>query len=175
VAAAAPGGGRGVSPGPIGGFQRLDTNRFSIAVPQGWNVYGNRNSESITIAPPQGIAQDSYGGTSVGYGVIAGYYMPSRMNVSVEQASQELFSQLQRLNPTMRVQSGLRPARVAGSQGAIAEVVSASPFGGAERSVLLTVARPEGLFYMVFIAPDQHFQSVQSAFGQMVNSVQFRR
>jgi beta-barrel assembly-enhancing protease len=173
--AAAQSGPRGVAPAPIGGFQRLDTNRFSIAVPQGWNVHGNRNSDAITIAPPQGIAQTSAGGTSVGYGVIAGYYMPSRMNLSLEQASQELFSQLQRLNPSMRVQSGLRPARVAGSRGAIAEVVSASPFGGAERSVLLTVARPEGLFYMVFIAPDQHFQSVQGAFGEMVNSIQFRR
>lgn len=164
----------GVAPAPIGGFERVDTGRFSLAVPRGWQVYGNRNSSAITVAPPQGIVVDRFGAAAVGYGVIAGYYTPARPATTVEQASRELLSQLGAMNPTMQVQSGIRSARVSGSPGAIAELVSASPFGGQERSVLLTVARPEGLFYMVFIAPNQHFQQVQGAFGQMVNSVRFR-
>ena len=75
----------------------------------------------------------------------------------------------------MRVQGELRNVRVDGSTGAIANLTSASPLGGTERDVLLTVARPEGLFYMVFIAPSQGFDQIQHAFDRMVQSIRFRR
>lgn len=163
-----------ISPGTIQGYERLDTARFSVAYPQGWNVYGDRNSDSITVAPRQGIVSNAQGGASVGYGVIAGYYSPSRRTPGLEQASRELLSQLQAMNPGMQVQSGLRSVRVEGSPGAVAQLIGSSPFGGAEKSVLLTVARPEGLFYMVFIAPDQYFGQAQSAFDEMVRSIRFR-
>ena len=65
--------------------------------------------------------------------------------------------------------------RVDASTGAIANLISASPLGGTERDVLLTVARPEGLFYMVFIAPSQGFDQVRNAFDHMVQSIRFRR
>jgi hypothetical protein len=65
--------------------------------------------------------------------------------------------------------------RVDGSAGSIADLISPSPLGGTERDVLLAVARPEGLFYMVFIAPSQGFDQVQNAFDQMVRSIRFRR
>ena len=117
---------------------------------------------------------DRSGAAAVGYGVITGYYMPVRQSASYTEASRELLSQLQRMNPRMQVQSAFRDVRVEGSAGGIAELVSPSPFGGAERSVLLTVARPEGLFYMVFIAPDQHFATAQTAFNEMVKSLRFR-
>ena len=48
-----------------------------------------------------------------------------------------------------------------------------SPYGGAETDALLTVMRPEGLFYMVFIAPQRNFSSLQGAFEQMLNSIRF--
>ena len=50
-----------------------------------------------------------------------------------------------------------------------------SPYGGAETDALLTVARPEGLFYMVFIAPERQFR--QSGRGlqsdDQVHQIQF--
>jgi hypothetical protein len=169
-----PSGSPGISPGPIAGFETLQTNRFSVGYPQGWNVYGDRNADSITLAPQQGVVVDRYGAAAVGYGVITGYYVPARQSATYTEASRELLSQLQRMNPRMQVQSGFRDVRVEGSPGGIAELASPSPFGGVERSVLLTVARPEGLFYMVFIAPDQHFAKAQTAFNEMVQSLRFR-
>ena len=164
----------GISPNAIAGFQTLNTRQFSVAYPQGWSVYGDRNSDAVTVAPRQGLVTDRFGGTAIGYGVIIGYYSPSRGSMSAEQASRELLSQLQAMNPQMHVQAGFRDVRVGGSAGFVAELVSASPYGGAERSALLTVARPEGLFYMVFIAPDQYFGTIQSAFDRMVRSIRFR-
>ena len=164
----------GISPGPITGFETLQTSRFSVAYPQGWKVYGDRNADFITLAPQQGVVVDRSGAAAVAYGVITGYYMPARPSASYTEASRELLSQLQRMNPRMQVQSAFRDVRVEASPGGIAELVGPSPFGGAERSVLLTVARPEGLFYMVFIAPDQHFATARTAFNDMVKSLQFR-
>ena len=163
-----------ISPGPITGFQTLNTPQLSLAYPQSWSVYGERGSGSITLAPPQGLVTDRFGGTSVGYGVLAGYYSPSRVSNNLDQASRELLSQLQSMNPGMQVQTQFRSVQVDGSAGAIAELVSASPYGGREKSVLLTVARPSGLFYMVFIAPESHFSTAQAAFETMVRSITFR-
>jgi hypothetical protein len=173
-ARAAPENAPSVSSSPIEGFQTLDANRFEVSYPRGWEVYGGRNSETITIAPRQGLVQNQFGATSVGYGVIVGYYFPDRRSTSIEQSTRELLSQLQSTNPTMQVQGGLRSVRVDGSPGAVATLISASPMGGSERDVILTVARPEGLFYMVFIAPNQHFDQVQNAFEQMLQSIRFR-
>jgi hypothetical protein len=39
--------------------------------------------------------------------------------------------------------------------------------------MLVTVDRPEGLFYMIFIAPEQNFKQLQPAFEQMLRSVRF--
>jgi hypothetical protein len=160
--------------GQVGGFERLNTSLFSVAYPRGWGVYGDRNSSAVTVAPQQGLVQNPYGGAAVGYGVIMGYYTPMGRAATVEQATSELLGQLQRMNPQMRVQSGLRSVRVNGQPGAVAEMAGASPFGGSERSVLLTVARPQGLFYMVFVAPDQLFGQAQTAFNSMMQSLQFR-
>jgi hypothetical protein len=162
------------SPTTITSFRRFDANRFALSYPQGWNVYGDKHSETLTIAPRQGLVKNQAGGTSVGYGVTLGYYSPSRRATSVQLATQELLSQLQSMDSSMRVQSGLRNVQVDGSAGAVATLISASPFGGTERNVILTVARPEGLFYMVFIAPNQHFDQIQSAFERMVQSIRFR-
>jgi hypothetical protein len=35
------------------------------------------------------------------------------------------------------------------------------------------VQRPEGLFYMVFIAPQQEFSQLQAVFDRMVQSIRF--
>ena len=40
--------------------------------------------------------------------------------------------------------------------------------------MLVTVLRPEGLFYMVFIAPLQDWKQFEGAFDQMVRSINFR-
>jgi hypothetical protein len=41
--------------------------------------------------------------------------------------------------------------------------------------MLLTVPRPEGIFYMVFVAPDNRFDQLSGPFQQMVDSLQFSR
>jgi hypothetical protein len=49
-----------------------------------------------------------------------------------------------------------------------------SPLGGREGDWLITVLRPEGLVYFIFVAPEQEFDNYQRAFEQILGSVRFR-
>jgi hypothetical protein len=74
----------------------------------------------------------------------------------------------------MQVSGNSRRARVNGNSALITMLESSSPFGGTETDALVTVARPEGLFYMVFIAPQRSFNQLQNAFQQMMSSIRFQ-
>jgi hypothetical protein len=52
-------------------------------------------------------------------------------------------------------------------------LMGASPYGGRETNVLLTVERPEAIFYMVFVAPKQDYREVQPLFERMLNTIEF--
>lgn len=155
---------------PSGQWQQLRGQTFTVSYPSNWETFGG--GDSVTIAPREGIVQGNGGATSIGYGAILSYYVPSQRS-NLQQATAELIGRLRQQNPTMEVSRNARRVRVGGAEGLITMLRSASPYGGAETDGLLTVARPEGLFYMVFIAPERQFGSLQSAFNQMVNSIRF--
>ena len=75
----------------------------------------------------------------------------------------------------MRAASATRKrVRVEDSPGLVTTLVSDSPYAGqAETDVVLTVERPEGVFYIIFIAPQAEFKSLQDAFDEMVSSIRF--
>jgi hypothetical protein len=162
------------APPPRGGFQRLQGRTFSVAYPNGWETFGNQQSSVLTIAPRQGLVRNAQGGASLGYGAVLSYYRPRSGRSNLQGATHELIGQLQQVNPALRVAGNARNVRVQGNPGMIVNLAGRSPYGGAERNVLLTVARPQGLFYMVFVAPEQGFNQLEPAFEEMLRSIQFR-
>ena len=159
---------------PSGGWQQLRGRTFSVSYPAGWQAYGDQSSAAVTIAPKQGIVQASDGGASVGYGAILSYFQPDSGKRDLAGATDDLIHHLRTSNPQMEVSSRApQRVRVDGSQGLLTMLSSASPYGGAETDALLTVARPEGLFYMVFIAPERQFTNLQDALTQMIRSIRF--
>lgn len=160
--------------GPSGGWQQLRGRTFSVSYPAGWQAYGDQSSAAVTLAPKQGIVQASDGGASVGYGAILSYFQPDSGKRDLAGATDDLIHHLRTSNPQMEVSSRApQRVRVDGSQGLLTMLSSASPYGGAETDALLTVARPEGLFYMVFIAPERQFTNLQNALTQMIRSIRF--
>jgi len=67
-----------------------------------------------------------------------------------------------------------RQVKVAGHDGLIVGLTGRSPYGGAERNLLLTVVRPQGIFYLVFVAPESQNDRLQPTFEQMARSIRFR-
>lgn len=160
----------GPPPAPTGGFQNFQTDRFTLAYPHGWETFGDRRSRVLTIAPRQGLVQTGSGTVSLGYGAVLSYFTPSAR--SLGPATNELISQLRQANSSMRA-TGQRQVTVAGNPGLLTNMVSASPYGGTERDVVLTVMRPEGLFYMVFVSPEQSSAQLGDTFNQMLQSIRF--
>ena len=144
---------------------------FSIERPQAWEAFGGQ--DSVTLAPRQGLVQTRNGGVVIGYGAVISRYEP-RYRQDLLNASWELVQQLQEANPNLKVTQSPQQRQFGGSPGLIVGLSGSSPYGGAERNILLTVQRPDGLFYMVFVGPEQGFAQLQPAFERMAQSIQFR-
>jgi len=160
---------------PSGSFQTIQGRNFSFSYPANWQVFGDRNSDSITIAPREGIAQGANGNAQIGYGVIASYFTAESPGQSLSQMTDDLIHHLHASNSSMEVAKNSRRIKLDGNPALITMLASRSPLNGQEETdALLTVARPEGLFYMAFIAPSSEFRNLENVFSQVVGSVRFR-
>ncbi len=149
---------------------------FSLSYPADWETYGYQDSAMVTIAPPEGLVKTPQGGTAIGFGVMMSYYFSQDdRRVDLNRDTQRLIAELQRSNPTLRVPRQRSRRITVGRQPALVHTLNSdSPYSGqTEIDMLVTVARPEGLFYMVFVAPQDHYRNVQSTFELMLQSVQF--
>jgi hypothetical protein len=77
-------------------------------------------------------------------------------------------------NPRTAVTSNSRAARIAGSNGLITILSNSSPFGGSETDALVTLLRPQGLFYLIFVAPERNYPQLQDTFQRMIDSLRFK-
>ncbi|HYM13332.1 MAG TPA: M48 family metallopeptidase [Bryobacterales bacterium] len=148
---------------------------FRLSYPANWQPYGKENDPSVTIAPREGLFQDSRGAAQIGMGAIAGYFSPDSLKMSIAAATDQLVQDLRAKNPDLRLLRGQRQSVVVdGSNGETLVLTGASPFGN-EREIdsLLTATRPEGLFYLVLIAPESDYNSLRPTFVQMQHSVRF--
>lgn len=159
---------------PSGSLQQYQGRDFRLSYPGNWQVIAGQDSSGVTIAPPSGM-QQTQNGTSVGYGVIVAYHKPQVANASLWQATDDLISRLRASDPAMRAAPEMpREIRVGGKTAIITGLHSASVFQGqTELDRIITVAHPDGLVYVVFIAPESERQHVDRVFEQMLQSIRF--
>ncbi len=157
---------------PSGGFKQLKGREYALAYPDNWEVFGDKDAAAVAIAPREGIIQ---GSGAIGYGAIASFFFPETKTRDLQQATDELIAHLHGGNPNMRLVSNVRRrVRVEDSAGLVTTLSNSSPYQGqVETDVLLTVARPQGVFYMLFVAPRADFRSLEGTFNEMVNSLRF--
>jgi hypothetical protein len=146
------------------GFKRYQGQGYSMIYPDSWMVSGEAND--ITIAPRDGISQGQ-----VGFGVLTGLFRPAKGRTSLAAATDDLIKSLQGQNPKMRVMGEPHSASVAGSDGMSAMLTEDSPFGGKETDHVVTVMRPNGMLFFVFVAPEADYARVEKTFQQMLTSV----
>ncbi|MBI4459848.1 MAG: M48 family metalloprotease [Acidobacteria bacterium] len=168
VASAAPPNARS-----SGRLRTLETNVMTLGYPAEWSAFGDRRSAVVTLAPREGLVRNENGAISIGYGAVLSYYSPSKRS-DLSGATQELVDQLASVNRALRVASRQQQVQVDGSPGLLTTLSGSSPYGGSETDLLLTVARPEGLFYMVLVVPSSHFDQAGTIFTEIVRSIRFR-
>ena len=127
-----------------------------------------QNTAVVTIAPPDGIVQNA-----LGYGAIVSFFATQTRDLG--QATDELIRDLRSHDTEMQIASDTRrSASLEDSQGLVTMLASKSPYQGQyEQDMLLTVLRPGGVFYVVFVAPVLDFPQVQDTFNEMMRSVRF--
>jgi hypothetical protein len=157
---------------PAGQFQRFEGQPFTVEYPSNWQSFSTSDSQMWVMAPRQGLVRSPNGNVIVGYGMLASYF-PAQ-NRSLEQGTQELLQQLRKSDPQLQVTGNSRSVNLNGKQGLVTPMAGTSPYGGQESNYLLTVARPEGLFYLVFVVPPRTGSQAQGVFDHVINSLQFR-
>jgi predicted Zn-dependent protease len=138
----------------------FDGRSFSLRYPENWMVQGGDKPDAVTIGPRGGVLTDA-----VVYGLQADYFAGD---------TDGLIRSLKQANAEMQVAREARNIEVGGKAGSLNTLNSRSPLGGGEVDVLVTVERPQGLFYIVFIAPKSEFEKAQPVFEDVLRSVRFR-
>jgi hypothetical protein len=160
---------------PPATWRTLSANLFDLAFPASWSVHGEGNPP-VTIAPPDGLVKVADGKVLMSYGAQVDYY-DAGPNLSIGTATLKLIGYLHERDPNIQLLSTQqqRNIRVNDSEGIITALRGISPSGGPETVVLLTVARPQGVFYIVFTSPQQSFPQFQRTFEAMISSIRFKQ
>lgn len=146
---------------------------YSIEYPDNWQVQPD-SAKSVTIAPASGIVTGPAGQTLVGYGLEVSYFSPQSGYADLDGDTQALVRQLRESNGDMRIGRETRSIEVGAQPGLLTTLYSRSPYRGEDEvDALVTVARPQGLFYVVFIAPRSLFDQIEPSFEDMLRSIRF--
>jgi beta-barrel assembly-enhancing protease len=159
---------------PSGRMQQYQGKDFSLSYPDNWKTLPAQDSSSVTIAAPSSI-QQSQNGVNVGYGAILAYYKPKDASATLQQATEEFVSQLRSADPRMRTgQEQQREVNFSGKSAIVTTLYSDSVFQNqTEVDLLVTLAHPNGIFYIVFVAPQSEGRQANDAFEQMILSMRF--
>ncbi len=179
---------------PSDRFKSFQNSLLRIDYPDNWQAYGQ--GEAASIAPRGGLLDDGNGNQALAYGVIVNIYQPHTDGYGqqlqgrdygqgsgqdsatrLEQSTDQLIAEFRQSNRNMRVIRYHEGIGVDGENALSTYLSNDSPIagGGRETNWLITLQRPEGLLFIIFVAPERDFQSYESVFQQMLYSVRINR
>jgi len=102
------------------------------------------------------------------------YYVPEGRRAELQRDTEALIGRLERSNTEMHAGREARGIQVGGETALLSTLYSRSLHRDErEVDVLVTVARREGLFYVVFVAPESEFDRAQGTFEKVLTSIRF--
>ncbi|HYS52748.1 MAG TPA: M48 family metallopeptidase [Thermoanaerobaculia bacterium] len=150
---------------------------FRISYPSNWQVYES-SSMGVTIAPPGGVGNVD-GNSDIIYGALVNHYDPfgnqSYGNISLQEATQDLISEIQRTSPYLRLASNnAQQLRLAGGTALAATLRGTDPVTGINERVTVVTRQlsDEHLLYMLFITPEREASNYRNVLNGMVGSLQ---
>jgi beta-barrel assembly-enhancing protease len=151
---------------PSSNYQSLTHNAYTISYPQNWSAYGDQDSE-VTIAPKGGASNGT-----IAYGVLIN---GAQTQGNLDQATAQLASQMQQSNGLKQV-GNVESFTLNGKPAKSVVFTGSSPLQNEqERDWLVTQQRSDGtLMYLVFIAPQNDFKSLQPAFEKILRSFKLK-
>jgi hypothetical protein len=160
---------------PSSRFQLVDLGLMKIARPENWEILPpKKKGDALTIAPREGIAPNG-----VGYGVVINAVAVNNKQATIDQVTEAIVRAIEGSSGETRAVANPADVQVAGARGRTVHLQSTSDFPDAnghaqkERDQLVTIPRPDGtVIYLIFVAPESDFQSLNPTFEKMLQSVQ---
>ena len=153
-------------------LQSYENGSLKLQFPSNWRASGL--GSGVTLVPEGGLVNDEHGNRALAYGVMVSRMEP-RAGATLEAATGELIAEMRRSNPSLNVQRNPEAARLANQRALSARLVNDSPVKGHEQIWLLTTMRPDGMFYVVCVAPQDEYEHYSRAFEAIINSFHFRQ
>lgn len=157
---------------PVEKLQSYENDSFRLQFPGNWKATGQ--GTGVTLYPVGGVAQGARGNPELAYGTIVSRFEP-RMGASLEAATDQLIASLKQSNAELAVQRKAEPMRLGGQRSLSSYLVNDSPVKGKETIWLITTMRPDGLYYVVSVAPQAEYDHYAKSFEATINSFHFRQ
>ena len=155
-------------------YASFTNGEVTLAYPDNWKSRAQYGG--VSLSPERGVINNAQGNATVAYGVIVSVFAPQNVSGSaptLEQASKELIASLEQSNPKLSVMRATESTTLGGQPALSTYLQGDSPAGGAGAEWLVTTLRPNGLFYVVCIAPQKDYEAYSSAFRAVIHSVRF--
>jgi hypothetical protein len=162
----------GVTPANAAGYKKLSTAQLSIEYPAAWRARGDTDSHLLALVPADGIVVGAHGEPAIGYGAVLSYFFADPDRSALKTATGDVIQKLRTIDSGLH-DEGQKSVEVDGQPALLTQYSGDSPFGGVETDLLLTVARPEGLFCLIFIAPERNRNEGEDVFDRMTRSIRF--
>lgn len=159
---------------PSSSYRSFKNNLYQLSYPENWEVFENRETGSATFAPRAGIGQGEDGSTAIALGLLINYHRPDSGSVDLRRDTDALIQQIVNSNKDMHLQRS-QEARWNGRTVMVTRLEAPSPFEGqVEIDTVITLVRPQGLFYLIMVTPRNLEDDLQYAFEDILNSMTWR-
>lgn len=159
---------------PSASLRSFKASLYQLSYPDNWEVFEDRDTGSATIAPRAGIGRDADGRTAIALGLLIDYYQPRSGKADLLRDTDALIQQIVNSNKDMRIESS-REASWNGQSAVVTRLEAPSPFEGqVEVDIVITVARPQGLFYLAMVTPRNMESDLQPTFQSILRSMTWR-
>ena len=98
-----------------------------------------------------------------------------RAGSTLESATDQLIASLRQSNPELAIHRKAEPMRLSGQRALSAYLLNESPAKGKELIWLVTTLRPDGLVYVISVAPQSDYDHYTKSFEATINSFHFRQ
>lgn len=158
-----------------GEFTEFRHASYTISYPQDWQIKGNASSASVSLYPEGGMAGDA-----LTYGVMISGFHPKSKTDELHAAVQELRSDIQMSNPSLREYNSAQTFTLQGKNSVKLDWLGTSAVRengkamGERVRLVATPGKSGVILYMVFVAPDADFEALSPTFDKIMNSFQAR-
>jgi hypothetical protein len=161
---------------PSSDVTQIRYGKVSLAYPINWKNYTKKNS--VVLVPAGGIVDAGNGQGVLAWGVIGGVAQvrgsSSISGDALHQDTQRLIEALEKENDGMEIDKEPAEISVDGQRALSTYLHNDSLAGGSETDWVVTVIGPQGMYYFVFVAPQEDYSRFKPVFEDILTSVQFR-